>query len=292
MPSFSDWPTSPLDAAQRAFDLLVIPPTPLAFDGRGLDGCPAQLMPLEELKRFLLHRATPPPVRDVVWRELVTRARRDGPAWVVAAVGLAMPGLRALAGKLTAGYRGDTDDIDAETLATFVAKLREVDMEQPKVLQRMLWAAERAGRKIRYSDTRTDTLDVESVGPRAPLRPWDHPDLVLARAVLAAVIDADEANIIATTRLEGIPVETVAARWGITPQLASQWRKAAETKLVEAIRSGELNGMVLRPRNQRRTCRSAVTPLTSPLISRSAVSGVATGSVLTPEIVLPTLTRL
>jgi hypothetical protein len=103
MPSFSDWPTSPLDAAQRAFDLLVIPPTPLAFDGRGVAGCPAQLMPLEDLKRLLLQRGTLLPVRDAVWRELAARARRDGPAWVVAAVGLAMPGIRALAGKLTAG---------------------------------------------------------------------------------------------------------------------------------------------------------------------------------------------
>jgi hypothetical protein len=120
-----------------------------------------------------------------------------------------------------------------------------VDLEQPKVLQRLLWAAQRAGRKIRYADTRTDTLDVEPVGPRAPLRPWDHPDLVLARAVLAAVIDADEANIIAATRLEGIPVEKVADRWGIPRQLASQWRKQAERRLTDAIRAGELSGVML-----------------------------------------------
>lgn len=42
MPSFSDWPESPLDAAQRAFDLLICPPAPLAFDGRGFDGCPVE----------------------------------------------------------------------------------------------------------------------------------------------------------------------------------------------------------------------------------------------------------
>ena len=44
-----------------------------------------------------------------MWRELVVRARRDGPAWVVAAVGVAMPGLRRIAGMLAAGWRGDTD---------------------------------------------------------------------------------------------------------------------------------------------------------------------------------------
>jgi hypothetical protein len=31
-------PFSPLDAAQRAFDLLTRPPAPLAFDGRGVAG--------------------------------------------------------------------------------------------------------------------------------------------------------------------------------------------------------------------------------------------------------------
>jgi hypothetical protein len=132
-----------------------------------------------------------------------------------------------------------------------------VDLEQPKVLQRLLWAAQRAGRKIRYADTRTDTLDVEPVGPRAPLQPWDHPDLVLARAVLAAVIDADEANIIAATRLEGVPVQTLATRWGISPQLASQWRKSAERRLAQAIRAGDLSPVVLRQRrgNSRATIR-------------------------------------
>jgi hypothetical protein len=34
------WPFSPLDAAQRAFDLLTCPPAPLAFDGPGFAGLP------------------------------------------------------------------------------------------------------------------------------------------------------------------------------------------------------------------------------------------------------------
>src|SRR5689334_12682121 len=88
------WPRTPLDAAQRAFDLLVCPPAPLAFDGRGFPGLPNRILPLDELKKLLIDDATPRSVRDVVWRELVVRARRDGPAWVIAAVGIAMPGLR------------------------------------------------------------------------------------------------------------------------------------------------------------------------------------------------------
>jgi hypothetical protein len=249
MPSFSDWPEGPLDAAQRGFDLLVMPPAPLGFDGRQVDGCPPRLLPLDELKRWLLRRGTPARVRDVVWRELVVRARREGPAWMVAAVGVAMPGLRAMAGRLAAGYAGDTDDVDAELLAGFVRKLRELDVEAPKVLLRLLWAAERAGRKVRYAQVSTEPLEFEPAGPRMPLLPWGHPDLVLASAVRAAVIDTDEAAMIAATRLEGVPVEVAATWWGIAPQLASQWRKVAEGRLVEAIRAGELSGVAVRPRS-------------------------------------------
>src|SRR5258706_6279282 len=110
------WPSTPLDAAQRAFDLLVCPPAPLAFDGRAFAGLPQRLLPLDELKRFLIDSATPRPVRDTVWRELVVRARRDGPPWVIAAVGIAMPGLRRTAGLLAKAWHGDSSHRHREML--------------------------------------------------------------------------------------------------------------------------------------------------------------------------------
>jgi len=93
VPTVSEsWPSTPLAAAQRAFDLLTCAPAPLAFDCRGIAGMPPAVLPLDELKRVLIADETPRSVRDTVWRELVIRARRDGPAWVAAA-GIAMPGL-------------------------------------------------------------------------------------------------------------------------------------------------------------------------------------------------------
>lgn len=88
------WPAGPLDAAQRAFDLLVCPPAPLALDCRGLDGLPQRIVALDELQRLLLAGSIPRASGEQVWSQLVTRARRDGPAWVVAAVGIALPALR------------------------------------------------------------------------------------------------------------------------------------------------------------------------------------------------------
>jgi hypothetical protein len=44
--------------------------------------------------------------RGAIWRELVIRARRDGPAWRVAAGGMAMPGLRRRDGLMATGWHG------------------------------------------------------------------------------------------------------------------------------------------------------------------------------------------
>src|SRR5947209_5384156 len=158
-----DWPSSPLDAAQRAFTLLAQPPTHVGFDGRGLDGLPDEILPLDELRDLLLSPAASVEVRDTVWRELVTRARPDGPAWAVA----------------------------------------------------------------------------------------------------AAVIDADEANLIAATRLDNATVAQAADRLGIPASTASDWRARAERRLAQAIAVGELAFVPLRPRQARH--RPANTPDTGPV---------------------------
>lgn len=246
--SASDWPSSPLDAAQRAFNLLVQPPTHVGFDGRGYGSLPDAILPLEQLRDLLLSPATCVEVRDVVWRELVLRARRDGPAWVVAAVGVAMPGLRRVAGMLAAGWRGDTDDLDSELITGFVARLKSIDLHEPRICGRLIDAGLRAARKARDADSDAQLIHTEAIGPIAPIQPWDHPDLVLARAVAAAVIDADEANLIAATRLDNATVAQVADTLGIAASTASAWRARAEQRLAEAIAAGEMSGVVLRAR--------------------------------------------
>jgi len=250
--SARSWPSSPLAAANRAFRLLVEPPTQIAFDARGYSGLPDEILPLERLRALLLAPQTSVEVRDAVWRELVVRARRDGPAWVVAAVGVALPGLRHVAGMLAAGWRGDTRDLDAELLTGFVERLKTIDLEPPRVVGRLIDAGLRAARKARDADGDAQLIRVDVAGSIAPIQPWDHPELVLARAVAVGAIDADEANLIAATRLEDATLAHAAARIGITASLASSWRMKAERRLVEAIRTGDLAFVPLRPRPRRR----------------------------------------
>jgi len=246
--SARSWPSSPLAAAYRAFTLLVQPPTPIGFDGRGFEGLPDEILPLERLRAVLLSPQTSVEVRDAVWRELVIRARRDGPSWVVAAVGIAMPGLRHGAGLLATGSRGDTRDLDAELLTGFLERLTTIDLQPPRVVGRLIDAGLRAARKARDAESDAQLVHTDAVGPIAPIHPWDHPDLVLARAVAAGVIDADEANLIAVTRLEHDTLAVAAARIGISASVASSWRLKAERRLLEAIREGDLAYVPLRPR--------------------------------------------
>jgi hypothetical protein len=238
---------APLDAAQRAFVLLCCPPAPLAFDGRGVKGVPDRILPLEELRGFLIADATPRPVRDAVWRELVIRARRDGPAWVIAAIGLALPGLRRSAGRVPRGWHGDTSDRDAELLAGFLARIASVDLDEPRICGRLLDAGERAARRACDHAAETEALRVDGAWSLPPHQPWDHPDWVLTRAVCAAVISPEECLLISATRLDETPLRAVADELGISVQLAGAWRRAAERRLADAIAEGELEWIPLVP---------------------------------------------
>jgi hypothetical protein len=261
MPARS-WPSSPLAAADHAFTLLVQPPTHVGFDGRAIPGLPDEILPLEQLRSLLLSPRTGVDVRDAVWRELVVRARRDGPSWVVAAVGMAMPGLRHVAGLLATGWRGDTRDLDAELLVGFVERLTTIDLEPPRICGRLIDAGLRAARKARDADSDAQLIRIDGTGPIAPVHPWDHPELVLARAVAAGVIDADEAQLIAATRLDHATLAQAADERGITASRASSWRLKAEHRLRHAIRDGDLAFVPLRPRRRGRAATHQPTTAT------------------------------
>ncbi|GAA4471010.1 hypothetical protein GCM10023170_088820 [Phytohabitans houttuyneae] len=220
---------------------MTCPPAPLAFDGRGFEGLPDRLLALDELKSVLLSRGLSRQEQDVVWRELVERARRDGPAWVIACVGVAMPGLRRAARRLAADWMSPTVDLHAEVLEGFLIHLRKVDLSDDRIVGKLVDAGKRRARKARDADADASAIHVNRPWSRAPLSPWDHPDWILTRAVAAGVIDVDEHALIAKTRLEGCTLATVAAELGISASLAGDWRRKAQLRLADAIRAGELD---------------------------------------------------
>ncbi|WP_067510553.1 hypothetical protein [Actinoplanes sp. TFC3] len=224
----------PFDVAATAFRLLTTGHEPLSVDGAALGGgLPARRIALSELAAILMHPSCGYTTSDQVWRLLVERARTDGPAWVVGAVVVALPGLRQAAYRL----RHYSGDVQAELLTAVVAALRTLKLSGPRVAQRLLSATFTAARAaLRAEQTRPKTaLWLPVTAPTA-----GHPDPVLDRAVTAGVITADEAELIGATRLEGVSVAGYARRLGKTPKAVYKARGRAAERLVAAIGCGDL----------------------------------------------------
>jgi len=236
----------PLDSADATFRLLTTGPRPLALNpARLAPGLPGRQVPLGELKALLLHPATSAAARNKVWAELVRRARTGSPAWMIGLTGVAMPGLRRAVAALSAAYRGDPEDLQAEVLAGFLAAVRGLDpddLDQVPLASRLCWAAWRAGKALAYADaawsSRRRDLD-ES--PGGPVMPWGHPDFVLAAAVRQRILTAAEAELIGRNRLEGVPLAQIAEQLQVSHSALCHRRRRAEARLTQAIRRGQLS---------------------------------------------------
>jgi hypothetical protein len=233
---------SPLDSADAAFRLLTSGPQPLSVEGRSIGGSlPGRRIPLDELKRLLLSQSTGTATRDAAWVVLVTRARLDGPSWVIGAVGVGMPGLRRAAGRLACGYRGDPADIDAEVLTGFLTALRSIDVSRPTIAGRLRWSAYRAGAAFRQAESIPSSSNELPLWAAGPSQFRSHPDFVLADAVARDVITAAEAELIGATRLDCVPLTATARDLGVPYDAARMRRSRAEARVAQAIRDGELS---------------------------------------------------
>jgi hypothetical protein len=232
---------SPLSSADAAFRLLTRGPEPLSLHGSRIGGLPSRLIPLDELKRLLLRPSTSAQARDAAWAVLVTRARDEGSAWTIGTVGVAMPALRRAAGILARGYRGDTADIDAEVLTGFLSAVRSLNLEAPGIALRLRWAAYRAGAAFRSAEGTWASRAGDPDWAVPPRRLSGHPDLILATAVEQGVITPDDAALIGSTRLETIPLVAAASALNVPYDAARMRRSRAESRLVSAIRAGDLS---------------------------------------------------
>jgi hypothetical protein len=233
--------TSAITAADQAFAVLAARPAPLAFDARGIPGLPQHHLDLFELRDLLTGRAADTATCDLVWRRLTSAARNWGPAWVVAAVGVALPGLNRIAARLATGHPHLAQDIDSEVVAGFLHALRTQDVDAPRVWLRLMWAAWRSGLRVRVvrQDVELPTdLPGEASTPRLP---YGHPDLVLGRAVATGILTAEQAALIGDTRLGDVLIEQLADQQHLSAPVLRMRRQRAERALVQALTHGDLN---------------------------------------------------
>lgn len=226
----------PLDTARECFALLVTGPQPLSVDCHGYAGLPNRCIPLDELRDRMLRRRCPRRTRDEVWAHLVRQSREQGATWTLACAGMALPALAGVTRWLAARFPGDAFDLHSEVLSGFFGALTTIDVDRPRVLVRLRWAAYRAGLAA-LSEALDAPVPVGRVFRSTPPKPpWGHPDLVLARAVRHSVLTRTEADLIGSTRLEEAPVADWADRHQMTPGAAYKARRRAERRLVTFLR--------------------------------------------------------
>lgn len=236
------WPNSALAAAGKAFETLVTPPATLVVDGALMGhGLPARAIPLGELRDLLLARTCPPAARDTAWQLLIGYARSWGPAWVVGTVGMALPGLTRMAGRLCAGYPHLAEDIEAELLAGFLDGLRHADLSGPAPYVRLCWMGWRRALTVRGGDIPAELPELPDPASHTPARPYGHPDLILSRAVRTGWITAEQAELISATRLDRELIDQIAATRGVEASVLRMRRRRGELALVEAMRNGHLD---------------------------------------------------
>jgi hypothetical protein len=265
--SATDWPDSPLDAVDTAFAALTCDPQPLSLDldqltdtlGDDTD-LPGGVIALPTLQQWLLEHPRAYTARDVIWRELIRRARLDGTAWVIAAAAIAMPALRRYAGQLHTGWAGDAHDLDAEILTGFLTALRDrVELARPAPYAALCMAAWRAGYELRQRDG-AEAIPVDNLehvtGPRTPKRPYGHPDLLVRRAVQLGIIDPGDEQPYIDLRLGRRAIEPIAARLGISVDTLRRRVERIDTRIAEALAAGLLTE-VTSPRVRQDLARQA-----------------------------------
>jgi len=227
---------------EAAFGLLSTGWAPLGVQGRAVAAqWPDRLISVGELRARLLHPACPYPTRDRVLNTVLHLARTEDDPWLLVLVGLLLPGLRRSARTLLLANPGLAADLEAEMFTGLLTAIRTGPAIRARPGAELIWAARRAADRLRQAERGFAELGEL---PPAPSHRGGHPDHVLARAVAAGVLAADDAELIAATRLGQLSLHSAAELRAVSYQSAHRRRSRAELTLSEwlAQNQGESTG--------------------------------------------------
>ena len=231
----------PFEALDRSFRLLVCDPSPLTLDGAAVGhGLPARPIPLNELRGLLLHPSVSFDARDAALTWLAARAQGEGGIWLVGLAGVLLPGIGRRVYPLCRAYPRLAHDLEAEALVGLLQAVKGWPCGQDRVATRLVWAAVRASHRL----LRRELAVADQEAPiglelEAPARPAVHGELVLKEAVAAGVVSRRDAELIAASRIEEVPVRALAERWGVGYEALRKRRQRAEAALADWLREQE-----------------------------------------------------
>ncbi|UXY22960.1 hypothetical protein N8I84_32860 [Streptomyces cynarae] len=201
--------------------------------------------PVDLIRTHLAHPSTRPELREQTWREVIRRARSLGDPWGVVAVAMSVPVLRRMLARLARPAHLERAEVEQEALAGVAAALCTVDVDGARPDRELFRAADRAVHRLVYAARQhclretelavehprdLGTMLLEEVG-----EPVDE-FTVLAQALQAGVVTADEARLIARTRLYGEQMKALAVERGVSWRQLYRHRSAAERHLKAYVR--------------------------------------------------------
>jgi hypothetical protein len=224
----------PFAVLDRSFALLVCEPAPLTLDGRAVGhGLPARPIPLDVVRGLLLHPSVGFDARDAALTWLVGRAQSQGGGWLVGLAGVLLPGIGRRVYPWCRAFPRLAGDLEAEALAGLLQAVRGWRLGEDRVASRLVWAAVRAAHRLLRSEAALrDWEATVGLGLEPPARQPAHGELLLGRAVAAGVLSRTDAELIAATRVEEVPLRTLAGRWGSGYEALRKRRRRAEIRLA------------------------------------------------------------
>lgn len=197
----------------------------------------------ERLLAFLWNEEAPPEVQDRALGALLRLARTEPLAsrFILQAL---LPGLKARAGQLLRPRRGreheqsslERGDLWQVLFVELLERIRTYPLERRprKIASNLLWdTVHVAYDELKRASTFLSDLPLDEPleVAEAPETPEDV-DTVLRRAVLARAVTAADAELIAQTRIEGVGLQELAHRLGVTYNAVKVRRQKAERRLL------------------------------------------------------------
>lgn len=239
---------SPFTLLERTFRELCRGPRPLALPSRLVHPAIATTersrgIPLDHVRAALRAAGPNSQLARRVWPELLRRAQAPrGHAWLVAAAALAVPSLRRVKSRRRWGGLVELADLEQEMLWGFVRELRLVDAADPAAFNCLRRAADlaayhllRQAKQHRRNIVPVDPATLARLEEASSPPSWDTG--LLERAIAARVIDDADAELIATSRIDRVPVRRIVEGSQSRIRAAYRRRAAAEQRLADAIRA-------------------------------------------------------
>jgi len=227
---------SSLDVADDAFTVMIQGPRPLELNLAGIPRLRATDGSLPAVRILLARPDLPGEVLDGIWGRIL--GRRPAREWTVAAVGLMMPALRHVSRTFGPVFSGESEDLDGEVLAGFLAGFRRAVPSERPLGFRLAAAGYLAGLAATVLAPRGGAeIPVFAAVPPAP---WGNPRALLDAAYRMGVVTPPETSMLYATRLRGQTLAQVAPRFGIPAEELALLRAEAEARLVKLLLAGRI----------------------------------------------------